>query len=843
MKALNPPDSVCPGCKVYWPKLDLWHTTSIPAKQTSAARIQAGADTGCPCCRIVADSMAVMSPDWLAKMQGGPVSLLWSNDSIAIQFRGENKSGGLAIYGHTDESSVADNSGPGTVFAARSEVVSDTRHENALCRASAWLDDCVQNHAGCARPFFSTPAAAATTATPAENAFMPTRVLDVTDVTVASGGGEDRIFIVTNAPTGSPYVALSYCWGPDPSGTVTTKRANVGAHMDPRHGIPLATLPQTIQDAVLVCRRLQIRYLWIDALCIVQDDDDDWRREAAQMCSVYQRSHVTIAAHRASACQHGFLGAQVFGQDEYQAVFYTDSLEKKKRTEKGQTTRTKMLLRAQHERIHSLPTAPLGTRAWTLQEVVLPRRLLHFFEHEMAWECQTTHHCECGDTTGFEAPHLPMLGLALRATDDDGHVNGDDSKRRDKTSTAHSGSSRSQIARLNWMSLVEQYTKRSLTRLSDKLVAMDGLARMVEGAVATPGSGGGAPSSLMPALSLDNTMIREAYVEGLFVADFAQQLLWGVSQSSLSAMPSPGSFSTSSSTPPKSKTARRSSPLLYAPSWSWASVDAPVGYPMIYSDKAESLLSVHSFYPCIIAGESAKVTGVRLSATTIPAAMRTMASVATTGGGGPGQRRGRPFVSRPTIVRACNGLAYGVFCDDVRDPDLFLNSPELPCWVADDSIYNNQVRAQWLSQNSNTMGTDAESSLTRSCQHNRVRHIRQVYQDGEENGRPARSRWCSTCRVWPSEDVAWENIDANICQNGAAHHTTTAAVTGLSLLMQVYRRREAGSYTVYFLALRPSAKVPCAWERFGHGHYVTWDNNAARVDLFWGSKKKELLLV
>ncbi|CAK7235045.1 hypothetical protein SBRCBS47491_009156 [Sporothrix bragantina] len=618
----NPnPDSVCTGCHVYWPKLNLWHTASFPAEETSVAGLKAGAYNGCPCCRIVVDSMAVMSPVWLARVRTNPISVLCKEDNIAIQFRGEDKSGGLAIYNHVDEP-CSDRKG-GFAFAARSEVVPDTRSEDAFRTANAWLTDCVQNHAGCCTPFFS-PATTTTTTISAADAFVPTRLLDV------DGGGKDRVVLTENVTAGSAYVALSYCWGPDPSGTVTTKKNNVATHMDPKCGIHLAALPQTIQDAVLVCHHLNLRYLWIDALCIVQDDGDDWRREAAQMCNVYQRSHVTIAAHRASACQHGFLGTQEFGQEDYQGVFWTEST-----SAKNQQTRRKMLLRAQRKQIHSLPTAPLGTRAWTLQEVVLPRRLLHFFEYEMAWECQTTHHCECGDTTGFETPHLPMLGLALRASEDDDN--------KDKTGiNTNNNIDRSHLARLNWMSLVEQYTKRSLTRLSDKLIAMDGLARMVEGVVASSGSSGGTPSPRMPALSLDRTVIRPAYVEGLFVDDFAQQLMWGVSQSSLLASAPPSS----AASPPK-PTTRRISPLLYAPSWSWASIDAPVGYTMIYSDKAESLLSIHDFYPCTIFGGIANITGVRLSASVVPAFVRTMAPVDPSTQGGPARRR--PLVSRPNI--------------------------------------------------------------------------------------------------------------------------------------------------------------------------------------------------
>ncbi|KIH94060.1 hypothetical protein SPBR_05652 [Sporothrix brasiliensis 5110] len=805
--------TVCQGCHIYWFKLKMWHMGSSTTETTTVDRIQAAAAAGCPCCRVVADGLAVVTPAWAAKVRSHTMSVLLCPNSLAIRLRGRDSTGVLNIYGHADGPSFNNQ----FAFALRSKVVANTKSEDAFRSANKWLEACVKNHTGCAQPFFSATPNSKATSSPAD-AFVPTRVLDV--------GGSDsaRISLVQNAPAGSPYIALSYCWGPDPSGTVTTKKGNVAAHMDPQRGIELPTLPRTIQDAVLVCRRLHVRYLWIDALCIVQDDGDDWRREAAQMCNVYQRSHVTIAAHRASACQHGFLGPQEFGKDEHQRVFWTEEIGR----ENGDATarrKAKMILRAEYKQIRSLPTAPLGSRGWTLQEVVLPRRILHFFEYEMAWECQTTHHCECGETTGFEAPHLPMLGRSLRSLDDD---------ITKKTSSSSSDGGRSVIAKLNWMSLVEQYSRRSLTRLSDKLIAMDGLARMVEGTIMS--SQGGAPVSRLPPLSLDNTVIRTAYVEGLFVADFAQQLMWGVSQNSLASSTPPPSPPSS----PPQPTTRRQSRDLHAPSWSWASIDAPVGYSMIYSEDTESLLHVHDFRPHTIVNPNANVTGVTLTATVVPAAVRTMAPADTiTGQGGPASRA-RPLVFRPNIVRACNGFSYSVFCDDVQTPDLFMESPDLPCWVADDSMHNTRVRQRWLITNGSATDVDTDNGLTRSCQHNRGRHIRQIVDEEDEPGRTTKERWCSTCRVWPSDDVAWQDIDSNIMAKAKPH---TTLVPRLSMLMQVFRRREAGSHTVYFLALRPSAKVPGAWERFGHGHYVTWDKASPHVDLFWGSKVRDLLLV
>ncbi len=144
---------------------------------------------------------------------------------------------------------------------------------------------------------------------------MPRRVIDV------SGKKDDVVRLldseISKDPlrTPAPYAALSYCWGLDQKAFYKTTKSNFEEH---RRGILLSSLPKTLQDAVLVCRRLHIHFLWVDALCIIQGDVDDWRRESAQMHSVYASSHVTIAAHAGASCSDGFLGEQAFGQPHWQ---------------------------------------------------------------------------------------------------------------------------------------------------------------------------------------------------------------------------------------------------------------------------------------------------------------------------------------------------------------------------------------------------------------------------------------------------------------------------------------------------------------------------------------------
>jgi hypothetical protein len=69
-------------------------------------------------------------------------------------------------------------------------------------------------------------------------------------------------------------------------------------------------LPRTFQDAVLVTRRLGVKYLWIDSLCIIQDDVEDWQTESGKMADIYSDAYLVIGANRSADCNGGFLDPQ-----------------------------------------------------------------------------------------------------------------------------------------------------------------------------------------------------------------------------------------------------------------------------------------------------------------------------------------------------------------------------------------------------------------------------------------------------------------------------------------------------------------------------------------------------
>ena len=136
---------------------------------------------------------------------------------------------------------------------------------------------------------------------------LPTRVIDAGP---HDGFTEPRLVGTVNIR--GTYIALSYCWGT--TQTLTTTTATLAGRMA---GISLSACPPTIQDAILACRELRCCYLWVDALCIIQDCDTDWEDEAARMGEVHKSAWVTIVAESAENTECGFFrGRPMYGRSE-----------------------------------------------------------------------------------------------------------------------------------------------------------------------------------------------------------------------------------------------------------------------------------------------------------------------------------------------------------------------------------------------------------------------------------------------------------------------------------------------------------------------------------------------
>ncbi|KAF2687996.1 HET-domain-containing protein [Lentithecium fluviatile CBS 122367] len=347
----------------------------------------------------------------------------------------------LAIY-VTLDNPMAD-----TITAHRYVQESPTQG-TPLKQIDSWLHECNEEHPDCLHVV-------------QEQMQLPTRVLDVDSLprreSMSNTKNWHDLFaegkcklVEHHAQEKGQYVALSYCWGT--SLAYKTVKGNREYH---RQGIDFARLPKSLQDAIFITRYLNLRYIWIDCLCIVQDDRVDWEREASNMANIYSKSYLTIAAARASHSAEGFLGSRkikemdmITFQDEegpFRLYFYAQEIN---------------FTPGSIETISSEPlhNEPLSKRVWTLQERLLPVRTLHFAADQMQWECANKSQTEEGGGFGVvdEDFRLQHIISGLRST------------------------SLAEAERLHWYRLIKAYTSRNLTYLSDKLPALSGVLAAIQ---------------------------------------------------------------------------------------------------------------------------------------------------------------------------------------------------------------------------------------------------------------------------------------------------------------------------------------------------------------------------
>ncbi|KAI1211082.1 HET-domain-containing protein [Annulohypoxylon truncatum] len=208
---------------------------------------------------------------------------------------------------------------------------------------------------------------------------LPSRVLSISD----TGELFPQVQLLSTAKEGQIglYAALSYCWGgPQP---FQLTKANLNALQGAALGSHL--LPRALKDAVRVTHLLGLRYLWIDALCIVQDDPEDKKREIGQMCAIYQNAFVTIAAATSSSVSESFLD----NKSTFNTKHATCTVHVSLGSEDCRDPNSLNEVTIAPVHAHKTDIFPLNKRGWTFQEALLPTRLLVFGDLEPFIRCRT----------------------------------------------------------------------------------------------------------------------------------------------------------------------------------------------------------------------------------------------------------------------------------------------------------------------------------------------------------------------------------------------------------------------------------------------------------------------
>jgi hypothetical protein len=156
---------------------------------------------------------------------------------------------------------------------------------------------------------------------------------------------------------------------------------------DRKNSIDFNELPQTFRDAISVSRSFGINYLWIDSLCIIQNDIDDWKKESVKMEQVYCDATLVISASKAMSDSSGFLNRR--RNDEIISISSGEG-------GKMSTFYLQQALQPFTPFSDPLKSEPLHQRGWALQERYLARRTLHFGSHQLFWNCQTLSQSEDG---------------------------------------------------------------------------------------------------------------------------------------------------------------------------------------------------------------------------------------------------------------------------------------------------------------------------------------------------------------------------------------------------------------------------------------------------------------
>lgn len=281
--------------------------------------------------------------------------------------------------------------------------------------------------------------------------------------------------------------------------------------------IPFDELSTNFRHAVEVTRALGYQYLWIDSLCIVQDDPQDWDVESAKMAEVYTRASLNIAAANSASAHEGFLKPRhrrrtvtlpFRGAPGVISGYFTVA---EPSPEDANELRDHFLVEVEG--------GPLAARGWTLQERLLARRTVFFGEDQLHWECRSTRWSESTRMQPIQYLESSAPGLAAV---------------RGFPMLGSNPAQQNQTRLLNdWYKVLGEFTKRGLTNKQDKLPALCGIAKVI--------SQGRGPS-------FDTT-----YHAGLWAHDLPRALLW------TTFAPDAGTGA-----------------VLPGPSWSWISRDAAI---------------------------------------------------------------------------------------------------------------------------------------------------------------------------------------------------------------------------------------------------------------------------
>jgi hypothetical protein len=374
-----------------------------------------------------------------------------------------------------------------------------------------WIKDCVDEHRCEGHGEDTSPST------------FPTRLIDV-GMREQDGSWSDPKLHISNLnqhnSTTNRYLALSYRWGVDHHASCTTN----DRLPEFQERIPWDDIPKTIQDAISITRSLDQRYLWVDALCIIQDhnrDSEDWKMEVGRVGAYYQNALVTLSVIDAVNCSEGIFKSAPGSRSAWDFETFDSTL----------TLVSQLKGYTQYSLLPDFPSleetvnlSQLQKRGWAVQERLFSSRIVHFGKYCMSWECNAFRCYEWDHHLLRLAPY-PTFVSKMRLW----HY-----------------ISRKRLFDREWPRFIQSYSGTILTKKTDRLPAIAAFAKALE-----------------IWYEKDQSQPKPIYIAGLWRESLPGNLAWHTNLPPVQSRESP-----------QAKIHKPS----HIPSWSWASVCGKVWF-------------------------------------------------------------------------------------------------------------------------------------------------------------------------------------------------------------------------------------------------------------------------
>jgi hypothetical protein len=443
----------------------------------------------------------------------------------------------------------------------------NTGSKSSLSVAKRWIEECIKEHPRCCQQM-------------TERTF-PSRVIDLGD----GHSIKPKLLETSDLSAEQAYGVLSYCWGPP---DIQQLKLTLSNYDTLQKGIDPRSLPLTLRDAMNACHGLGVRYLWIDACCIIQDSPQDWNREAAKMAKVYENALFCISASAAADSSQGcFRGRDplssftkpclmkicldaedsgtpgALGDDCEDLVEEVTEMNLGNLDDCGSNSKKHEADASRILNINNyyycvpyqqwsrdIEDAFLASRGWVVQERFLSPRLIYFGRRQLVWECREKRASECLENGVI----LPQTDWEQLYTNGNGNQNTNDLNRvmlqmLGVTWPWNPSNLRNQFTASEelWHNIISLYSKRNLTFMSDKLAAVQGIASCLQ------------------------ETTKDEYLAGLWRKNLPMDLMW------------------------RSEAGNVRSCEYRAPSWSWASTNHHIkwwGLAFPYDQVRQPMLTV-----------------------------------------------------------------------------------------------------------------------------------------------------------------------------------------------------------------------------------------------------------